>query len=73
MNRIHRPLARRAGPPGRAEPPVRQPPGQRPHPASRPGRDGSAGRFIQDIAAAASVAAGQHWPAPATTTPGGAR
>jgi hypothetical protein len=69
MNRIHRPLARRASPPGRAEPHPRQPQGQRPHPASRPGRDGFARRFIQDIAAAASVAAGQHRPAPTTTTP----
>lgn len=32
----------------------------------RPGRHGFAGQFIQDIAAAASVAAGQHWPAPST-------
>jgi hypothetical protein len=34
-------------------------------PASRPGRDSFASRFIQDIAAAASVATGQNWPAPA--------
>ena len=33
----------------------------------RPGRDGFAGRFIQDIAAAASVAAGQNRPAPTAT------
>ena len=33
-------------------------------PASRPGGDGFAGRFFQDIAAAASVATGQNWPAP---------
>jgi hypothetical protein len=69
MNRIHRPVGRPASPPGRAEPPARQPQGQQPHPAGRPGRDGSAGRFMQDIAAAASVAAGQRWPAPTTTTP----
>jgi hypothetical protein len=35
----------------------------------RTARDGFPGRFIQDIAAAAGVAAGQHWPAPATTRP----
>jgi hypothetical protein len=35
----------------------------------RPGRDGSAGRFIKDIAAAAGVAGGQHWPAPTATMP----
>jgi len=31
--------------------------------------DGFAGRFIQDIAATAGAAAGQHWPAPATIRP----
>jgi hypothetical protein len=46
-----------------------QPPSERPHPASRPGRNGFAGRFIQDIAAAATVAIGQHWSAPSTTMP----
>ena len=35
----------------------------------RPGHDGSAGRFIQDIAAAASMAAGQPWAAPTAATP----
>ena len=35
----------------------------------RTARDGFAGRFTQDMAAAAGVAAGQHWPAPATTRP----
>jgi hypothetical protein len=53
VNRIRRPFARRTG--------LR--PGQLTGPAARrrgrPGRDGFAGRFIQDIAAAASVAAGQ--------------
>ena len=53
MNRIRRPFARRTG--------LRA--GQLTGPAARrrgrPGRDGFAGRFIQDIAAAASVAAGQ--------------
>jgi hypothetical protein len=33
--------------------------GQAPHRPGRPGGDGFAGRFIQDVAAAASVAAGQ--------------
>jgi hypothetical protein len=69
MNRIHHPSARRASPPGRAEPHPRQPQGQRPHPAGRPGRGGSARRFIQDIAAAASVTVGQHRPAPTIPTP----
>jgi hypothetical protein len=35
----------------------------------RPGCDGFAGRFIQNIAATAGAAAGQHWLAPATTRP----
>ena len=55
MNRIRRPFARRTG--------LRA--GQLTGPAARrrgrPGRDGFAGRFIQDIAAAASVAAGQQF------------
>jgi hypothetical protein len=46
-----------------------QPPGERPHPASRPGRNGFAGRFIQDIAAVTSVAIGQNQPAPPATMP----
>jgi hypothetical protein len=33
----------------------------------QPGRLGFAGQCIQDIAAAASVATGRHWPAPSTT------
>jgi len=49
--------------------PQGQPQGERPHPASRPGRDGFAGRFIPDTAAAASVATGQHRPAASTTMP----
>lgn len=44
-----------------------QPSGERPRAASRAGRDGFAGRFIQDIAAATSVATGQNRPAPSTT------
>jgi hypothetical protein len=67
MNRSHHPPARRASPPGQAEPHPRQPQRQAPHPASWPG--GLAGRFIQDIAAAASIAAGQNRAAPAATTP----
>jgi len=35
----------------------------------QPGRRGFAGQFIHDIAAAASVADGQHWPAPTATLP----
>jgi hypothetical protein len=35
----------------------------------QPGRRGFAGQFIHDIAATASVAAGQHWPAPTATLP----
>jgi hypothetical protein len=35
----------------------------------QPDRRGFAGQFIQDIAAAASVATGLHWPAPAPTLP----
>ena len=46
-----------------------QPQGERPHPASRPGRNGLAGRFIQDIAAAATVAADRQWPAASTALP----
>ena len=35
----------------------------------RTARDGFAGRFIQDMAATAGVAAGRHWPAAAATRP----
>ena len=35
----------------------------------QPGRRGLAGQFIQDITAAAGLAAGQHWPAPTATLP----
>lgn len=35
----------------------------------QPGRRGSAGQFIHDITAAASVATGQHRPAPTATPP----
>ena len=35
----------------------------------QPGRRGFAGQFIQDITAAASVATGQHRPAPTATLP----
>jgi hypothetical protein len=67
MNRIRRSLARGTGPPGTGEPQASQPHGQGPVLASRPGRDGLAAWFSQDLAAAASVAAGQHRPAPTTT------
>jgi len=46
-----------------------QPQSEPPRPASRPGRYGFAGRVIQDIAAPATVAAGQHRPAASTTMP----
>ena len=55
---IGRLLARLAGPPGATERPADKhprPTGRRP---SRSGRDGVASRFIQDMAAAASMAAG---------------
>jgi hypothetical protein len=55
---IRRTPARRATPPGTGQPSATQRNPHRPHPASRPGRDGSAGRFIHDRAAA--VAAGQN-------------
>jgi hypothetical protein len=45
--------------------PRRQPHGEPPHPATWHGRDGPAARFLEDITAAASVATGQHRPAPA--------
>ena len=67
MRRIRRTLARRASPPGTGEPHASQPSGQGPHLASRPGRDGFAARFIRDLAAAVSVAAGQNRPAPTAT------
>jgi len=35
----------------------------------QPGRRGLAGQFIQDVAATASVATGQHRPAPTATLP----
>jgi hypothetical protein len=42
-----------------------------PNPAHprQPGRRDFTGQFIQDITAAASVATGQHWPAPTATLP----
>ncbi len=70
MNRIRRSrrsLARRASSPGTGEPHASQPQSQEPQLASRPGRDGLAGRFSQDLAAAASMAAGHNRPAPAAT------
>jgi hypothetical protein len=67
MNRIRRSLARRAGSPGTGEPHASQAQSQEPQLASQPGRDGLAGRFTQDLASAASVAAGQNRSAPAAT------
>jgi hypothetical protein len=64
--RTHRPsddrVRHRADPQGQRQ-------GERPHTASRPCRDGFAGGFIQDIAAAASVATGQNRAAPPATMP----
>jgi len=64
--RIRRTRARRATPPGTGQLPATQRKPHRPHPTRGPARDGLAGRFIQDLAAAAAVAAGQPRPAPAT-------
>jgi hypothetical protein len=60
-------LARRTSPPGPAEPRTPQPLGQESHQANRPGDDSSTRRFVQPVAAAASVAADQHWPTPTAT------
>jgi hypothetical protein len=71
IRRIRRLPAGLAGPPGTVEWPAHKPPrptGRRP---SRSRRDGVASQFIQEMAAAASVAAGHqpgwpgHWPPPA--------
>ena len=70
MNRIRhvrRTLARSASPPGTGEPHSRQPNSQERHLVSRPNGDGLAGRFIQHVAAGASVPADQNMPAPTTT------
>jgi hypothetical protein len=64
IHRIHRLLARLAGPPGVVERPASKLPGPAGRRPGRSGRAGVARRFIQDIAAAASVAAGHQlgWP-----------
>lgn len=74
MNRIRRAgrrgrraLARWARPPGTGEPQSRLARGREPLLAIRTGRTGVAALFIQDLAAAAGVAAGQNGPAPPTT------
>ena len=62
MNRIRRvrPTSTRgASSPGPGQPHPRQPDGQESRLAGRPGRDGLAGRIIQDMAAGAGVAVGQ--------------
>ena len=64
--RIRRRAGRRATPPGTGQPPATQHKPHRPHPASWPGRDGFAGQFAPDVLAAATMAAGQNRPAPAT-------
>jgi len=67
--RVRRALARRASPPSIGMAQGNQPQGQGPHLASRPGRDGSAARFVLDLAARAGVAAGRHGPASTITNP----
>ena len=59
--------ARAASPPGTGDPRASRPNGQEPHLVSRPGGDSLVGRFIQRVAAGATVAVGQNGPAPATT------
>jgi len=61
MNRFRRTPAGRVVPPGTSQPPATQRKPHPPHPASGPGRDTFARRFIQDVAAAATAAAGQNW------------
>lgn len=56
-----------ASPPGTGDPRASQPSGQEPHLVSRLGGDSLVGRFIQHVAAGATVAAGQNRPAPAIT------
>jgi hypothetical protein len=69
ITRIRRALTRRASLPGAGQPPATQRKTRRPHRVRRPGRDNFAGRFSLDVAAAATVAVGQHWPpAPANPT-----
>jgi hypothetical protein len=68
IRRVRRTLAGWASPPGAGEARARQPGGHQPHLVSRPVSDGPAGRFIQQAAAGASVAAGQERPAPAATS-----
>jgi len=71
MNRIRRlcrSLIRPARPPGTGEPRASQLHGQGPVLACGPGHDGLAAWFSEDLAAAASVAAGQDRPAPTITS-----
>jgi hypothetical protein len=68
IRRLCRAVAGRPSAPGRAGPPTGRAKICQPHPARRPGRDGFAGRFIQDVAAAVNVATGQNWPAPTAAT-----
>jgi hypothetical protein len=58
IRRIRRLVARLAGPTGIAELGAAQLSGPSAPRADRPGRDGPAGRFIMDVAAAATVAVG---------------
>ena len=59
-------LARRPSPPGAGQPQPGQLNSHRPPPGRRPGRGGFAARFIPDVSAAATVAAGQNRPGTAT-------
>ena len=71
MNRIRRlcrSLIRPASPPSTGEPRASQLHGQGPVLASGPGRDGLAAWLSQDLAAGASVTAGQDRPAPTITS-----
>ena len=64
VHRIRRLLACLSGPPGAGARPASKPPGPAGRRAGRSGPDGAAARFIQDMAAAASMAAGHQlvWP-----------
>jgi len=62
-----RTLARQASSPGTGGPQVKPAKGQEALLAIRPGRDGVAARFIQVLAATASMAVGQDKPAPTIT------
>jgi hypothetical protein len=64
IRRLWRGLIRPASPPGAGEPRASQLHGRGPVLATGPGRDGLAACFSRDLAAGASVAAGQDRPVP---------